>query len=305
EQQQVTEGDGSGSDQENSTSSSSESSTMSRRFLDLRNFNPSYGVQLTRPNGSKLDTPPSDAPLMDTPPSDVPTVDDSPTEEPQQCEHSEADLEQSEYLVTDLPCESTIVECEQSETTEIHLKLTDLVHKDLIESELIHSDPHIFVPQCNTFEYDNESDPLSARVVLDDFPLDPPLDDPPVGTYTYDWRTDPHLYQGLWYVQGSVSERLAAQVPTQPVSPYDSPAHSPTVNTPTTEQPGLPDHKKQEIQANLHQPLQRRQTTEDSDDFDVHYEQGRVETKAGVEIDRASAGALKRSKGEKQDDSEE
>ncbi|KAK8727128.1 hypothetical protein OTU49_009709, partial [Cherax quadricarinatus] len=91
--------------------------------------------------------------------------------------------------------------------------------------------------------------------------------------------------------------RLGTRYPTS-----ITPARTPT---PELIQPGLPDHKKQEIQANLHQPLQRRQTTEDSDDFDVHYEQGRVETKAGVEIDRASAGALKRSKGEKQDDSEE
>ncbi|MPC36923.1 Inactivation-no-after-potential D protein [Portunus trituberculatus] len=91
-----------------------------------------------------------------------------------------------------------------------------------------------------------------------------------------------------------------------PVSPYDSPAHSPT-NTPTIEQPGLPDIKKQEIQANLKKPLNRRQTTEDSDNDldDVHYQQGRIETKKGVEIDRASAGALRRSKAEKASDTEE
>lgn len=51
-------------------------------------------------------------------------------------------------------------------------------------------------------------------------------------------------------------------------------------------QPGLPDHKKQEIQANLHHPLNRRQTTEDSEDEvdDERYEQGRIETKKGVEV---------------------
>lgn len=86
--------------------------------------------------------------------------------------------------------------------------------------------------------------------------------------------------------------------------------HSVTpARTPTPEliQPGLPDHKKQEIQANLSKPFNRRQTTEDSDDDldDVHYDQGRIETKKGVEIDRASAGAVRRSKVEKQNDTEE
>ncbi|XP_068250447.1 uncharacterized protein [Palaemon carinicauda] len=86
--------------------------------------------------------------------------------------------------------------------------------------------------------------------------------------------------------------------------------HSVTpARTPTPEliQPGIPDLKKQEIQANLHKPFNRRQTTEDSDDDldNVHYEQGRVETKKGVEIDRASAGAVRRSKAERQSDQEE
>ncbi|XP_069993996.1 multiple PDZ domain protein isoform X5 [Penaeus vannamei] len=83
-----------------------------------------------------------------------------------------------------------------------------------------------------------------------------------------------------------------------------SPARTPT---PELIQPGLPDHKKQEIQANLHHPLNRRQTTEDSEDEvdDERYEQGRIETKKGVEIDRASAGAIRRSKAEKSADQEE
>nr|XP_045586609.1 multiple PDZ domain protein-like [Procambarus clarkii] len=92
--------------------------------------------------------------------------------------------------------------------------------------------------------------------------------------------------------------RLSSRYPTA-----ITPARTPT---PELIQPGLPDHKKQELQANLHQPLQRRQTTEDSDyDDDVHYDQGRIDTKKGVEIDRASAGAIRRTKAEKQEDTEE
>ena len=51
-------------------------------------------------------------------------------------------------------------------------------------------------------------------------------------------------------------------------------------------QPGLSDIKKQEIQANLKKPFNRRQTTEDYDNDldDVHYQQGRIETKQGVEV---------------------
>ncbi|XP_042204439.1 uncharacterized protein LOC121854115, partial [Homarus americanus] len=309
EHQQITEGDGNNSDQENSTSSSSESSTASRRFLHLRNFHPNYGVQLTRPNGSKLDTPPSDAPLMDTPPSDAPAMDESPIEEPQLQEYSQVDVEQSESTVTDAPCEPSLIECEQNETTEILLQIADIVHNNSIQSEPLQNDPQIIFPRFHNLPYNNniQSNLSTTRIMLDDSPLDPSLDDPPVGAYTYDWRMDPHLYQGWWCVGGSVSEHLAAQVPTQPVSPYDSPAHSPTASSPTIEQPGLPDHKKQEIQASLHKPLQRRQTTEDSDDGidDVHYEQGRIDTKAGVEIDRASAGAVRRGKAERQADTEQ
>lgn len=56
-------------------------------------------------------------------------------------------------------------------------------------------------------------------------------------------------------------------------------------------QPGLPDIKKQEIQANLKRPLNRRQTTEDSEpdlDDEVHM-QGRIETKKGVEVRKEDA----------------
>ncbi|XP_063871691.1 multiple PDZ domain protein-like isoform X16 [Scylla paramamosain] len=93
--------------------------------------------------------------------------------------------------------------------------------------------------------------------------------------------------------------RLGTRYPTS-----ITPARTPT---PELIQPGLPDIKKQEIQANLKKPLNRRQTTEDSDNDldDVHYQQGRIETKKGVEIDRASAGALRRSKAEKASDTEE
>ncbi|XP_042870689.1 multiple PDZ domain protein-like isoform X1 [Penaeus japonicus] len=93
--------------------------------------------------------------------------------------------------------------------------------------------------------------------------------------------------------------RLGTRVPNS-----ISPARTPT---PELIQPGLPDHKKQEIQANLHHPLNRRQTTEDSEDEvdDDRYEQGRIETKKGVEIDRASAGAVRRSKADKAADTEE
>ena len=40
-------------------------------------------------------------------------------------------------------------------------------------------------------------------------------------TTGYDCRKDPHLWPGWW--KGRLSERLAATVPTQPVSPCDSP----------------------------------------------------------------------------------
>ncbi|KAK4290512.1 hypothetical protein Pmani_032733 [Petrolisthes manimaculis] len=71
--------------------------------------------------------------------------------------------------------------------------------------------------------------------------------------------------------------------------------------------PGMPDIKRQEMQAGLHKPLSRRQTTEDSEDEvdDERYEQGRIDTKKGVEIDRASAGAVRRSKADRQADTEE
>lgn len=61
---------------------------------------------------------------------------------------------------------------------------------------------------------------------------------------------------------------------------------------PCAPQPGLPDIKKQEIQANLKKPLNRRQTTEDSEpdlDDDVHMQQGRIETKKGVEVRKEDA----------------
>lgn len=209
-QEQVPEGDGNNSDQENSTSSSSASSTASRRFLQLRSFGNSSEVQGRTVTENKLDTPPSDVPLMDTPPSDVPPMDDSPEDEPK-------------------PSEVPVVEIEP---------LTKEIHKvDNLQTEPAAVPPLPIITKCTDHL---ENVPHPTRLMLDDFPLDLPLDDPPVGAYTYDWRTDPHLYQGWWCVEGSVSEHLAAQVPTQPVSPYDSPADTPTPNTPTTDQVRLP-----------------------------------------------------------------
>ncbi|XP_037793557.1 uncharacterized protein LOC119589053 isoform X2 [Penaeus monodon] len=206
-QEQVPEGDGNNSDQENSTSSSSASSTASRRFLQLRSFGNSSEVQGRTVTENKLDTPPSDVPLMDTPPSDVPPMDDSPEDEPK-------------------PSEVPVVEIEP---------LTKEIHN--LQTEPAAVPPLPIITKCTDHI---ENAPHPTRLMLDDFPLDLPLDDPPVGAYTYDWRTDPHLYQGWWCVEGSVSEHLAAQVPTQPVSPYDSPADTPTPNTPTTDQVRLP-----------------------------------------------------------------
>lgn len=93
--------------------------------------------------------------------------------------------------------------------------------------------------------------------------------------------------------------RLGTRYPTS-----ITPARTPT---PELIQPGLSDIKKQEIQANLKKPFNRRQTTEDSEDDidDVHQQQGRIETKQGVEIDRASAGALRRNKVDRANDPEE
>ena len=45
-------------------------------------------------------------------------------------------------------------------------------------------------------------------------------------TTGYDCRKDPHLWPGWW--KGRLSERLAATVPTQPDSPYDSPVSTPS-----------------------------------------------------------------------------
>lgn len=48
----------------------------------------------------------------------------------------------------------------------------------------------------------------------------------------------------------------------------------------------MPDIKRQEMQAGMQKPMSRRQTTEDSEDEadDERYEQGRIETKKGVEV---------------------
>ncbi|XP_063871679.1 multiple PDZ domain protein-like isoform X4 [Scylla paramamosain] len=302
--QPVVEDDGDSSDQENSTSSSS-GSTASRRILRLKHFCPHYGVTRTRPNGSKMDTPPSDTPLMDTPPSDGPAVEESLREEPQTPDFPRDKPPPSESFMMELSCEPILIECEEIETVRTYPQTNGLVYGSSVQSESLQSNPELDIIQCKDNDVALDSNIIQTQILLDDLPV-PSLNDPEVEEYTYDWRKDPHLYQGWWCVGGSVSEHLAAQVPTQPVSPYDSPAHSPT-NTPTIEQPGLPDIKKQEIQANLKKPLNRRQTTEDSDNDldDVHYQQGRIETKKGVEIDRASAGALRRSKAEKASDTEE
>ncbi|CAL4059079.1 unnamed protein product, partial [Meganyctiphanes norvegica] len=96
-----------------------------------------------------------------------------------------------------------------------------------------------------------------------------------------------------------------------------TPKDIPVNRTPSPEliQAGLSDVKKAEIQNNIGHPrLNRRETTEslgsiDSDDGldpnDERYEQGRIEAKSGVEIDRASAGAIRRTKADRQADTED
>ncbi|RXG73335.1 hypothetical protein Avbf_00267 [Armadillidium vulgare] len=124
--------------------------------------------------------------------------------------------------------------------------------------------------------------------------------------YSYDPRKDPHLWPSLWKISGEIDEKIAAKVPTQPVSPCDSPSRPP-------HQPGLSDQKKQKLQEKSREILAQKQETgphvaalrrsldkeeegdeeESSDEEDLRALQGRTTSSKGVEIDRASAGALK------------
>ena len=232
EPEPVIEDEGDSSDQENSTSSSG--STASQRIFQLKHFCPRYGVTRTRPNGSKMDTPPSDTPLMDTPPSDGPPVEESLHEA-----DSPKDMPPpSESFMMELSCEPILIECEEIETVRTYPHTNGLVYSSSVQSESLQNNSDLDMMQCKNNDVDLDSNIIQTQILLEDIPIHS-LNDPEVDKYTYDWRKDPHLYQGWWCVGGSVSEHLAAQVPTQPVSPYDSPAHSPT-NTPTIDQVRLP-----------------------------------------------------------------
>ncbi|KAK4290511.1 hypothetical protein Pmani_036591 [Petrolisthes manimaculis] len=216
------------SDRENSTSTSSDSSADSRHhtLLRFRSFCPNYGgVQQTRPNGSKIDTPPSDGPPMDTPPSDVPTSEDSPQEEIQQQQEEEEAIvwgsQSSDPPLIDFSCEPTIIGIESNEPLEIYSNKVQ--SSNLVENETWPNHTDLIDLRSDSLTSLGENKIVAeTRIVLEDMGED---EEPVEG---YDWRRDPHLYQGWWCVGGSVSEHLAAQVPTQPVSPYESPAHSPT-----------------------------------------------------------------------------
>lgn len=220
------------SDRENSTSTSSDSSADSRhhRLLRFRSFCPNYGgMQQTRPNGSKIDTPPSDAPPTNTPPSDVPTSEDSPQEEIMQQQEEEEDVvldsQSSDPPLIDLSCEPTIIGIEPDEPLEIYSNKVQ--SSNLVENESWPNHTDLIDLRSDSLTSLSETKIVAeTRIVLEDMGVD---EGPVEG---YDWRRDPHLYQGWWCVGGSVSEHLAAQVPTQPVSPYESPAHSP-VGSPT------------------------------------------------------------------------
>ncbi|KAK7081712.1 hypothetical protein SK128_015109, partial [Halocaridina rubra] len=225
-------------------------------------------------DGPLMDTPPSDIPTLDNSPqddlpeanvmgNDIPlpeSVERDVYKEPNKsepkidskiinfCETAQIDLQsKSTFIyycdsvqVDSLPCESIQNNSEDSEPEVSDAQTENVVIKmplKDVKSECVESITPVIVPTCTSEYIDSvESDRKPRSLPLLSIPVEPSVDDPPVGTYTYDWRTDPHLYQGLWCVQGSVSEHLAAQVPTQPVSPYDSPAFTPTANTPTTEQ---------------------------------------------------------------------
>ncbi|KAG0718210.1 InaD-like protein [Chionoecetes opilio] len=243
ENQPVIEADEDSSDQENSTSSSS-GSTASQRILQLKHFCPNYGgvTRRTRPNGSKMDTPPSDSPPADTPPSDGPPAEESLHGEYPTPGSATDEAPPSESFMMELSCEPILIECEAIETVRTYPHTNGLVYGNSVQSEPMQNNSELNMIQCkNNVDVDLGSNIIQTQIILDDLPVVHSLNEAEVGDYAYDWRKDPHLYQdpGWWCVGGSVSEHLAAQVPTQPVSPYDSPALSPT-NTPTVDQVRLP-----------------------------------------------------------------
>lgn len=73
--------------------------------------------------------------------------------------------------------------------------------------------------------YDNNHRNLRRSFTMSSARTDSSIMSPTTG---YDCRADPHLWPGWW--RGQLSQRLAATVPTQPVSPCDTPTPPPRRN---------------------------------------------------------------------------